>query len=279
MKVGSEEHKQLFCRSFIESHVPYEPAELAWPQLDERSLAFLHAVPVWRSALEVEINAGSMLEAFASTQSDPLIRQALQLQGYEEARHGRMLRTLFDLYDIGVLDVNASAQSSKAAFISFGYDECLDSFFGFGIFRIAKEAHVVADSLINLFARVLIEEARHIVFFVNWIAYDRVRRGVGAPLLQALPTAHGYVQALLKTIRRGKSANAEERGMGAALDVFAGLTLERFLRTCLEENDRYMAAFDDRLLRPRVVPALVRGALRLLPRRARMSAIVGETAR
>jgi hypothetical protein len=39
-----------------------------------------------------------------------------------------------------------------------------------------------------------------------------------------------------------------------------------------------MAAFDPRLLRPRVVPMLVRGALRILPRRARMSAIAGESA-
>jgi hypothetical protein len=278
MKVGSDEHKELFCRTFIDSHLRYEPAELAWPDLDERSLAFLHGVPVWRSALEVEVNAGAMLEAFAATQTDPLVREALQLQGYEEARHGRMLQTLFDRYGIAVPDVAASATCSKAAFVSFGYDECLDSFFGFGIFRIARESKAVAESLINLFARVLIEEARHIVFFVNWVSYDRARRGLAAPVMQFLPTARGYVQALLKTISRGKSANAQERGMAVATEVFAGLTLERFLRTCLEENDTYMAAFDPRLLRPRVVPTLIRGALRVLPRRARMTMIAGETA-
>lgn len=278
MKIGSGEHKELFCRSFIDSHLAYEPEQLAWPQLDERSLAFLHGVPVWRSALEVEINAGAMLDAFAVTQRDPVIRQALQLQGYEEARRGRMLATLFERYGISVGPVQPDIHSSRAAFVSFGYDECLDSFFGFGIFRIARESKAVAESLINLFARVLVEEARHIVFFVNWISYERARQGAGSPVLQALPTAYGYAQALLKTIRRGKSANAGERGMGVAMDAFAGLTLERFLRTCLEENDRYMAAFDSRLLRPRVIPALVRSALRVLPRRARMTMIAGETA-
>jgi hypothetical protein len=251
MIIGSDEHKELFCRSFVDSHLAYEPADLPWPDLDEQSLAFLHAVPVWRSALEVEVNAGAMLDAFAATQNDGLVREALQLQGYEEARHGRMLRALFDRYGIEVPALRPSITSSKAAFVSFGYDECLDSFFGFGIFRIAREANVVAESLINLFARILIEEARHIVFFVNWVAYDRARRGVGAPILQALPTAWGYAQALFKTIRRGRSANADERGM---------------------------EAFDPRLLRPRVVPMLVRCALRILPRRARTSAIVGQTA-
>ncbi|HKU67965.1 MAG TPA: hypothetical protein VJP85_09325 [Candidatus Baltobacteraceae bacterium] len=277
MKIGSDEHKELFCRSFIDSHLAYDPRELAWPDLDDRSLAFLHAVPVWGSAFEVEVNAGNMLETFAATQRDPLVREALELQGHEETRHGVMLSTLFERASIRISRVDPSIRSGKSAFVSFGYDECLDSFFGFGIFRIAREANVVSEALINVFARVLIEEARHIVFFVNWIAYDRAKRGLGAEILQAPPTAFGYAQALFKTIRRGKSANAQGRGMAVALDVFAGLTLERFLRTCLEENDRYMEAFDPRLLRPRVVPALVRYALRMLPKRTRMRSIVGES--
>ncbi len=39
------------------------------------------------------------------------------------------------------------------------------------------------------------------------------------------------------------------------------LTPSKFLRACVEENDRYMAAFDPRLLRPRVIPTLGRFAL------------------
>jgi hypothetical protein len=273
MKIGSAEHRELFCRSFIDSHAAYEPAGLAWPVLDDDSLAFLYAVPVWWSALEVENNAGAMLGAFAKTQRDPLIAQALALQGYEEARHGRMLQTLFDRYGIDVNATSPPLDSSRGAFVRFGYNECLDSFFGFGIFRLAREARVVAEPLIELFSRVLQEEARHIVFFVNWISYERARRGAGALPLQAFPTALGYLNALAKTIGRGKSANADERGMAVAMDVFAGLTIETFLRTCLDEHDRYMASFDPRLLRPRVIPALVRTLLRVLPKRARTATL------
>jgi len=39
------------------------------------------------------------------------------------------------------------------------------------------------------------------------------------------------------------------------------LSLEKFLRTAIAENDRYMEDFDPRLLRPRVIPALARAAL------------------
>jgi hypothetical protein len=38
MKIGSEAHKELFCRSFMESHQKYEPEQLPWPDLDDASL-------------------------------------------------------------------------------------------------------------------------------------------------------------------------------------------------------------------------------------------------
>jgi hypothetical protein len=263
MKIGSPEHKELFCRSFIDSFLPYEPEDLAWPELDEESIVLLRSVPVWTMALEVEVNAGMMLDGFAKTQSDPLIREALALQGYEETRHGRMLRELIKRYGLSAGPIEPSMPPARSEFVKFGYNECLDSLFGFGIFRLACEARIVPESLTTLFARVLIEEARHIVFFVNWIAYERAQRGFGAPVLQAIPTALGYLQALRKTIGRATQAKVEDRGMAAAGEVFRGLTLKKFLVTCLEENERYMAAFDPRLLRPRVMPAMARIVLTL----------------
>jgi hypothetical protein len=263
MKIGSPEHKELFCRSFTDSFLPYEPEELVWPELDEDSIALLRSIPVWTMALEVEVNAGRMLDGFANSQSDPLIREALALQGYEETRHGRMLSELIKRYGLSAGPVEPSMPPTRSAFVKFGYNECLDSLFGFGIFRLACEARIVPESLTTLFARVLFEEARHIVFFVNWIAYERAQRGFGAPVLQAVPTAVGYLHALRKTVGRATQTKVEDRGMAAAGEVFHGLTLKKFLVTCLEENERYMAAFDPRLLRPRVIPTLARFALAL----------------
>ena len=71
--------------------------------------------------------------------------------------------------------------------MNFGYDECVDSFAGFGIFRLARDARILPEALTSLFTRVLVEEARHIVFFVNWIAWDRTRRGLRGPAMQAIP--------------------------------------------------------------------------------------------
>jgi hypothetical protein len=42
------------------------------------------------------------------------------------------------------------------------------------------------------------------------------------------------------------------------------LTIDRFMRICLAENDRRMARYDPRLVRPRAMPRLVRAALPFL---------------
>jgi len=258
MLIGSPEHKELFCRSFIDTHEAYEPRDLPWPELDAASLELLRSVPVWSMALQVEVNAGVTLEHFARSQSDPLIVQALRLQGYEEDRHGRMLATLAERYGLDATAEPPAPYAGRQAFIDFGYNECLDSFAGFGIFRIARQVRLFPEALTSLFARVLYEEARHIVFFVNWITYDRCVRGYGAKALQVLPTAIGYVRALKKTAGRAGAANASDKGMAAAGDIFKDLTLQTFIEACLAENDMHMATFDPRLLRPRVVPTLAR---------------------
>ncbi|HUA09931.1 MAG TPA: ferritin-like domain-containing protein [Candidatus Acidoferrales bacterium] len=256
MRIGSTEHRDLFCGSFIETHEAYEPRDLPWPELDEESLAILRSIPVWSMALQVEVNAGVTLEHFARSQSDPLIVQALRLQGYEEDRHGRMLATLIERYGLDGKAEPPAPYGGRQAFIDFGYNECLDSFFGFGIFRIARIVRFLPESLTSLFARVLYEEARHIVFFVNWITYERCVRGYGAKPLQVIPTAIGYLRALRRTMGRAGATNTSDKGMAAAGEVFKDLTLQKFLEACLEENSMHMASFDPRLLRPRVVPTV-----------------------
>ena len=264
MQIGSEEHKQLFCRSFVETHRAYDPQEWPWPQLDELSLTRLRAIPIWTLALEVELGAGEMLGKFAGTETDPLVREALELQGYEEERHGRILRCLIERYGLTVTPNVPKQRPTRGAFIDFGYNECVDSFAGFGIFRLARDARILPESLTSLFARVLIEEARHIVFFVNWVAWDRTRRGVRGPVLQAFPIAAAYGGAIWRRIKAGSEMSAapkEENPHDLFGDVVRGLTAASFIRTCIEENDRYMATFDAQLLRPRFIPSLAKLAL------------------
>jgi hypothetical protein len=264
MQIGSTEHKELFCRSFMESHRAYEPAGLPWPALDDLSIARLRAIPIWTMALEVEIGAGTMLSGFAQSEPDPLVREALELQGYEEDRHGRILEHMIEKYGLTAAPDVAHKLPTRRAFLDFGYNECVDSFAGFGIFRLARETRILPESLTSLFARVLVEEARHIVFFVNWVAWDRYRRGLRNFAMQAPAALVGYAAAIGRRITAGRQMQGP-RPESASTDLFAealkGLTPPGFIRACVEEHERYMAAFDPRLIRPRVIPALGKLAL------------------
>ncbi|MGB8908465.1 MAG: hypothetical protein WCC84_06920 [Candidatus Cybelea sp.] len=264
MQIGSNEHKELFCRSFMESHRPYDPREWPWPQLDDLSLARLRAIPIWTMALEIELGAGAMLTGFANTERDPLVRKALELQGYEEDRHGRILQCLVERYGLSVTPNVPKQRPVRGAFLDFGYDECVDSFAGFGIFRLARAARILPETLTSLFSQVLLEEARHIVFFVNWIAWDRFRRGLRGSVMQFVAVLLSYGAAIGRKIKGGAQIQRVETpadGRDLFGDVLKDLTAAKFLRACLEENERYMAPFDPRLLRPRVIPAMATAAL------------------
>ena len=269
MRVGTEEHKLLFCNDFIKSYLPFEPADLPWPELDDVSLARLRAIPIWTMALEVEINAGKMLWGFAETEPDPLVRKALELQAYEEDRHGRLLAYMIQRYGLTATPGEAKDPPTREAFIEFGYNECVDSFAGFGIFKLACDSRILPESLTSIFSRVLVEEARHIVFFINWIAWDRYRRGYGAPLVQWLPALLGYAGAIVRRVKGGAEMGgggegAEEGNLNLFADVMEGLTPAKFILTCIAENERYMRDFDPRLLRPRVIPAMAKFALAVI---------------
>jgi hypothetical protein len=269
MRVGTEEHKLLFCNDFMKSYVPFEPENLPWPELDEASLARLRAVPIWTMALEVELSAGQMLYGFAATEPDPLVRKALELQAYEEDRHGRLLTYMIQRYGLTASPSKPKDPPTREAFVDFGYSECVDSFAGFGIFKLACDAKILPESLTSIFSHVLVEEARHIVFFINWIAWDRTRRGYGAPLVQWLPALLGYASAIVRRVQGGAAmASGGEQPADGNLnlfgDVMEGLTPAKFILTCINENERYMRDMDPRLLRPRVIPAVAAFALAVI---------------
>src|SRR5215468_9443069 len=94
MKIGSDEHKQRFCNAFIASHCRFDPERLAWPDLDAAALERLRGIPFWQEVLYTERRAGAIVAAYAATIADPLVREAVTLQGLEEARHAEPVRFL-----------------------------------------------------------------------------------------------------------------------------------------------------------------------------------------
>jgi hypothetical protein len=269
MTDGSQAHKTLFCRTFIETHRQFEPVELAWPVLDSATIDRLRSIPFWSVAVTAERNAGKMVTGFAETITDPLIREAMAVQGVEEARHARLLATMLAHYDVPVVARPAPPViTTERAFIDFGYEECIDAFFGFGIFGLARQIQLFIPALTDIFEIVLLEEARHVTFFVNWIAYERIRRGRGAFALQAVSTAIGYVRAvkrIVTTFAPGAKDAPKTQGVGfsaeGAFALLPDVTWRSFLQACVSENDRHMSAMPAGLLRPTVLRTLALAAL------------------
>jgi hypothetical protein len=108
------------------------------------------------------------------------VRDAVALQGFEEARHAELLREMISRYRIAAderpLEDPLSADLRRA-FADFGYGECLDSFLGFGVFKIARRSGFLPEPLFEIFDMLMREETRHIVFFINWMAWQQASRG------------------------------------------------------------------------------------------------------
>ncbi len=45
MKIGSPEHRDTFCKHFMQTYTEFDPDTLPWPDLDEAALARLKSVP------------------------------------------------------------------------------------------------------------------------------------------------------------------------------------------------------------------------------------------
>ena len=268
MRIGSDAHKELFCRRFHEAHRAYEPDDLPWPELDELSLDRLRAIPFWEEAIANENDAGVMFHHLREVVDDPVIREAVELQGFEEARHARLLHHLVERYGIEVppRPPEPVPADVERAFVGFGYSECLDSFGAYGLFALARRAAFFPEALFEIFDRILDEEAQHTVFFVNWLAHHEATHGRGSWPWLALTAARGYGGAIWRLVEVARSGEDTQEGFTAtgARTFLDDLTPAVFVSTCVEENARRMRPIDPELLQPRLLPRLARLGLPLL---------------
>jgi hypothetical protein len=262
MKIGSDEHKHRFCAQFVASHDCYDPEAFAWPDLDEAALGRLRAIPFWSEVLYTERRAGAIVNAYAATIADPIVREAVMLQGFEEARHADLLRLMIRRYGLAAEEspIEPPGSDLYRAFADFGYGECLDAFLGFGVFQIARRSGFLPEPMFAIFDTLMHEENRHIVFFVNWMAWEQARRGRGAKWLRSAIAARYYCRAigrLLGTVRRGQAKNGGKDFSATEASVFLdGFSIRGLVEECCAEHARRMRAFDPDLIQPRLLPRL-----------------------
>jgi len=280
--LGSAAHRHLFCRMLLDTHDPYKPAVIPWPALDAEALGRLTALPIWNIAVQIEGRASIAVKTYAETLADPLLREAMTLNAFEEARHKLVLGKMTAFYGM-TLEPEPPYPAPRYpewAFLRTGYAECIDSFFAFGLFEIARRSGFFPEKLVETFEPVIQEEARHILFFVNWLAWHRRQLSLLARVFFNLRclcifTARimGRVLTALEVKGRGGSAKSDAARdqknftISGSRALAGELSVATLLGICLAENDRRMAGYDQRLIRPRFIPRAARLALRFLTRK------------
>ena len=153
IRVGSDAHRILFCRTLLDTFNPYKPAVIDWPALDADARARLVTLPIWNIAVQTEGRARLNVACYAREVSDPLLRRAIELNAFEEGRHKHVLSNLVQAYGIELAPEPEypAPRDPEWAFMKTGYSECIDSFFAFGLFALAKRSGFFPEELVDTF--------------------------------------------------------------------------------------------------------------------------------
>jgi hypothetical protein len=271
LPIGSPQHRDAACRMFHETFNPYKPAVIEWPRLDADTLQRLTSLPIWDIAVATENKASARMQAYAQATTDPAWREAIDRNGWEERRHREVLDNLVRSYGIPLAPepLDQLPADAEWGYLVTGYSECIDSFFAFGLFELARRSGFFPTALVETFEPVIQEEARHILLFANWLAWHRKRLGPWRRLRFEARVIRAWIFLGWERVGIARGMDGPEKpdnnftlnGSQAVSDV--DLNPIDLMEICLTENDRRFAGYDRRLLRPTTTPTLARLAVRL----------------
>jgi len=271
---GDDGYRTAFCRMLLDTYNPYKPAVIEWPELEPDAKSRLLALPIWDIAVQTEGKARLRILSYARTVADPLLRKALEHMAFEENRHKEVLSHLVAAYGIQLEPEPeyVEPRNPEWGFMVTGYSECIDSFFAFGLFELARRSGFFPPALVETFEPVIQEEGRHILFFINWVAWHKQTMPLWRRPWFFLKTlgVWGFLIweriGIARDVGGGpkQDANFTVNGAGAVGEDIDTRTL---MDLCLAENDRRLGGYDPRLRRPTTVPTLVRLARRFLKKK------------
>jgi hypothetical protein len=270
IQLGSRENMIAFCRMLLDTFNPYKPAVIDWPKLETDVRDRLVKLPIWDIAVQTEGRARLNVATYGARVDDPLLKKAIELNAFEEGRHKHVLSNLVQAYGIALAPEPqyVAPRDPEWAFMVTGYSECIDSFFAFGLFEAAKRSGFFPEALVDTFEPVIQEEGRHIIFFVNWVAWHRRTMPIWRRPYFELKVLCVWAFLIWERIGIardvGNGTQDNNFTVTGAKQVGTDIEAAELLDICLAENDRRMAPYDPRLPRPNVVPKLVRFARRFM---------------
>jgi hypothetical protein len=272
IRPGSEAHLRLFCLELLETHDPYKPAVIDWPRLDEETRHKITSLPIWDIAVQTEGRASMNVKVYGERLEQGLLKEAVEMDAFEESRHKLVLSNMVAFYGIQ-LEAEPEyrrPRDAEWAFMVTGYSECIDSFFGFGLFDLAKQSGFFPPALVDTFEPVMREEGRHILFFVNWAAWWRRnmpwwrRPWFELKVLAVWAFLIWERIGIAGRMEDGPQAQDNNFTLNGSKELGVEISFRGLAEICLKENDRRLAPYDPRLIRPVFVPNMIRLALRFM---------------
>ncbi len=264
-KPGSVEHYRIFTSLLGATYNPYKPAVLNWPKLPSETQARITSLPIWDIAVQTENKASMRIDAFAKTVKEKELREALLHMAGEERRHRDVLSRLVAAYDIKVKpdEEYVLPRDAEWGFLVTGYSECIDSFFAYGLFEMARRSGYFPADLVETFEPVVQEEGRHILFFTNFIAWYRATMPWWKRPFFELKVAAVYAYLVWERMGIAKDVDGLEGGeasftMTGSEAIADELDPAKLIDLCLEQDKIRMAGYDARLKRPITMPILAR---------------------
>ena len=269
LRVGSPAHAHEVCRMFRETFNPYRPSVIAWPKLSPDALQRVTSLPIWDIAVHTEGRARLRFASYAATLKVPEARDAVMLNAWEEHRHKEVLSELVGAYGIalGPEPAYRVPRDPEWMYLVTGYCECIDSFFAFGLFEVARRSGFFPVELVETFEPVMQEECRHILLFANLVAWQRASLPWWRRIAFELRVAAAWVYIAWERLVLARSMKSN--GMGTGQDSNFTMTSAQamapveigfrdLMSICLQENERRFAGYDARFVRPTTVPMLAR---------------------
>jgi hypothetical protein len=267
IQVGSDDHFKMLTQLLKATYNPYKPSVLNWPKLDPETLTRITSLPIWDIAVQTEIKASMRIENYANTVPNAALRQALQHMAGEESRHRDVLSRLVAAYNIPMQpeETYQLPKDAEWGFLVTGYSECMDSFFAYGLFEMARRSGFFPADLVETFEPVVQEEGRHILFFTNWVAWHKANMPLWRRPYFAVKTAAVWAFLIWERIGIARSVDGLEGGdanftMNGSKALSDEMDPAVLIDICLEEDKKRMAGYDRRLLRPTTMPRLARVA-------------------
>jgi hypothetical protein len=274
LQVGSYQHQKIFCQLLTENS---DFASLNVPSLDELTQKRLGELQFWPVLYGQLQRSSAIAQLFCQSIKGTLIREAIAHLAQEKKAIAEAIRTLCrenQLSDFS-FDETEISTAGESDFKAISHQDNMGLFWLSGLYALAIQEQYLQADVLNVFDQLLTIQARHSLFFINWLAFEsQVKQKPEFELLglrSFFPMTEMWVATFTKLNRSDYDDTLPINPTES--DYFLGKwSYSEFVQACaFNYQGRFMGS-DVRLIQPKALlqaAKLVRSLLGFWPQRVK----------